>query len=75
MTREEVIEQARAVGLTVEACSNEEFLALRLDSKPEDPNERMRVTADGAVLTVGDDGYYWQAGTVGDVANYVRSLL
>jgi len=74
MNRDEVIERASACGLTVKACEHPELMAIRLDQKPDDPNERMRMTASGAMLTVGDDGNYWQVGTVEDVANYVRGL-
>jgi hypothetical protein len=45
-----------------------------LDCGPAtNPNERGRMTADGAFLTV-DEGRYWQVGPVKDVANYFKGL-
>jgi len=73
MTREQVMESARSVGLIVEPCHDENMIALRSDPVPEGCNERMRMTADGALFTV-SDGFYWQVGTVEDVANYVETL-
>ena len=73
MTREEVMADARTAGLVVEPCRHEDFIAIRLSEIPEDrKNERMRMTAEGALLTVAD-GYYWQVGTIEDVANYLKT--
>lgn len=45
-----------------------------LDCGPAlDPNERGRMTADGAFLTVAE-GHYWQVGPVKDVARYFKGL-
>lgn len=71
--RESVMEAARAVGLVVEPCNNEDFIAVRASKAPPGTQERMRMTADGAVLTV-SDGYYWQVGAVSDIENYVKTL-
>lgn len=73
MNREAVMERARAAGLTVEPCANPMMIAVRVGEAPKDTGERMRLTADGAVLTVAD-GYYWQVGTVAEVARYVETL-
>lgn len=73
MTRDEVLERARARGLVAEPCADEAFIAVRASEAPEGTNERMRITAQGKVLTVAD-GYYWQVGTVDDVARYVETL-
>lgn len=73
MNREQVMESARSVGLVVEPCAMDCLIAVRGEKAPTDTNERMRMTSDGAMLTV-SDGYYWQIGTVDDVANYVNTL-
>lgn len=73
MNREQVIKRARAAGLVVEPCASPGLIALRAGEAPEGTNERMRMTADGGVFTVAD-GYYWQVGTVEDIANYVDTL-
>lgn len=71
MSREQVMQDARAVGLIVEPCAMESLIAVRGNKAPE-TNERMRMTSNGAMLIVAD-GYYWQIGTVEDVANYVKA--
>lgn len=74
MNREQVMADARSVGLVVEPCHREDCIAVRAgEVPPENRNERMRITSDGACLTVAD-GYYWQVGTVEDVAKYVETL-
>jgi hypothetical protein len=73
MNRDQVIKQARKAGLVVEPCVDKAFIAIRVGEAPTGTNERMRMTADGAVMTV-KEGYYWQVGSVDAVANYVRSL-
>ena len=74
MNREQVMADARSVGLVVEPCRQEDCIAVRAEKVPVGQfNERMRITADGAFLTVAD-GYYWQVGTVEDVAKYVETL-
>ena len=71
MTREQVMEMARNSGLVVEPCSSDQHIAVRA-GVAEDTNERMRLTSDGALLTV-SDGYYWQVGTVEDVHKYLKA--
>lgn len=73
MTREQVMKNARSLGLIVEPCRMEEFIAVRSEKVPEGSNECMRLSANGSFFTV-SDGYYWQIGTVEDVANYVQTL-
>ena len=73
MNREQVIISAREAGLVVEPCNLETLIAVRVCKAPKDTNERMRLTSGGALLTIAD-GYYWQTGTVEDVANYVKTL-
>ena len=73
MSRDQVIKRAREAGLIVEPCVDEAFIAIRFGDAPAGTNERMRITADGAAMTV-KEGYYWQVGSVDAVASYVRSL-
>ena len=73
MSRDEVMTQARAAGLTVTPCASPDHIAVRAGEAPRGSNERLRVTADGALLTV-DEGYYWQVGTVDDGARYVETM-
>lgn len=73
MNRDQVMASAREVGLTVEPCVLETLIAMRTGEAPKDTNECMRLTSGGALLTIAD-GYYWQTGTVEDVANYVKTL-
>jgi hypothetical protein len=72
MTREEVIEQARAAGLTVEPCAHPNLIGIRA-YKP-DSDEKMRMGAGGEMYTRGEDGWMYQIGTVEDVARYVETL-
>jgi hypothetical protein len=58
-------------GLTAKPCASEEYIAIRA-GEAEDTNERMRMTEDGQIFVV-DEGYYWQVGTVQDVANAIRA--
>jgi len=71
MNREEVIQFANRSGFVAKPCASEEYIAIRV-GEAEDTNERMRLTEDGQVLVV-DEGYYWQVGTVEDVANAIRA--
>lgn len=73
MNREQVMQEARSVGLVVEPCREEDFIAIQSDKAPEGTTERMRMASDGSVFTVAD-GYYWQVGTVEDVSKYVQTL-
>ena len=70
MNRDEVIEQARAVGWRVEPCANPEYIAIR--SFMSDTNEAMRVGSNGEVYVRGDDGWMYQVGTIDDVAQAIR---
>jgi len=72
LSKESVMRDAEAAGLIVQACHDDNFIAVRADKAPEGTQERMRMTSNGSLFTV-SDGYYWQIGTVEDVANYVRS--
>lgn len=72
MNREQVMQEAQSVGLVVEPCHDEGCISVR-SGEAKDTNERMRLTSDGVLLTV-SDGYYWQVGTVEDVARYVETL-
>ncbi len=71
-TIEQVIALAAEKGRVVKACHNPEFAALDCGEAPK-TNERMRMTAGGALLTV-DEGRYWQVGTLDDVYNGLRML-
>jgi hypothetical protein len=71
MNREDVIRSANEAGMIAKPCASEEYIAIRA-GEAEDTNERMRLTEDGQVLVV-DEGYYWQVGTVEDVANAIRA--
>lgn len=70
MTRDEVIEQAKAVGWHALACADPGFIAIRA-YKP-DTDESMRMGSGGELYTRGDDGWMYQVGTVEDVANAIR---
>ena len=72
MKRDEIIQLARDKGLIVKPCHDENFIAVR--SFKTDSNEAMRMGANGAFYTRGDDGWMYQVGTVEDVENYVRTL-
>jgi len=71
MNREKVIQLANQSGFVAKPCASEEYIAIRA-SEAEDTNERMRLTENGQVFIV-DEGYYWQVGTVEDVANAIRA--
>jgi len=68
---DEVIALATEKGRVVKACHDPEYAALDCGEAPA--GELMRLTSDGALLTV-DDGRYWQVGTLDDVYNGLRSL-
>lgn len=69
---DEVIALATEKGRVVKACHSPKHAALDCGEAP-DTNERMRMTAGGALLTV-NDGRYWQVGTLDEVYNGLRSL-
>jgi len=72
VTRDEVLDRARAVGLVVEPCASLTFIGIR--SHKSDTNERMRMGSGGEMYTRGDDGWMYQIGTVSDVDHYVKTL-
>lgn len=63
---------AEQKGRVVKHCHDPGYAALDCGEAPN-TNERARITADGAFLTV-DEGRYWQVGTLDDVYNGLRSL-
>ncbi len=71
MTRDDIIKLANQSGFIAKPCVSEEYIAIRA-GEAEDTNERMRLTEDGQILVV-DEGYFWQVGTVEDVANAIRA--
>jgi hypothetical protein len=71
MNRDEIIQLANQSGLIAKPCASEEYIAIRA-GEAKDTNERMRMTEDGQILIV-DEGYFWQVGTVQDVANAIRA--
>lgn len=72
VTFEQVQAVAREKGRVVKACADPGHAALDCGEAP-DTSERMRMTADGALLIV-SEGRYWQVGTLLDVYNGLRSL-
>ena len=71
MTRDQVIAKAIAAGMYAKACADEKYIAIEY-GKAENPNERMRITSDGALLIV-DDGYYWQIVTTEELAKHLEA--
>jgi hypothetical protein len=72
VTIDDVISMAAKKGRVVKACVDPEYAALDCGEAPN-TNERMRMTSDGALLTV-DDGRYWQMGTLQVVFDGLRSI-
>jgi len=70
MTREEVIEKAKAIGWEAQECSDPDFIAIR--AYKTDTSEAMRMGPNGEFYTRGADGWMWQVGTVEDVANAIK---
>jgi hypothetical protein len=70
MNREEVMDQARAIGWVVEPCAVPEFIAVR--AYKSDTNESLRIGPNGEAYTRGEDGWMYQVGTVEDIANAIR---
>lgn len=70
MTRDQVIAKAIASGMYAKACADEDYIAIEC-GKAENPNERMRMTSDGALLIV-DEGYYWQLATVDELNKHLE---
>ena len=71
--REQIAEQLTSKGFTVQLCVDPGLIAMRVDVACPDPNERMRLTETGQLLTV-IDGYYYQVGTVEDFEKYLKTL-
>lgn len=72
MIAEELIEYGKTIGKVITLCDNPELVAVDCGEAP-DTNERMRLTADGALLTV-RDGRYWQVGEIGEVARALGAI-
>lgn len=72
MTRAETIEQATKAGMVVKACRDNRYIAIR-QGKATNPNERMRMTADGMFL-LADKGWYWQMVTMEQLAEYLEGI-
>jgi len=72
MTRDEVLDKAKAAGLVVQPCADPSYIGIRA-YKPE-TQEVVRVGSSGEVYIRGDDGWMYQVGTIEDVARYVESL-
>lgn len=70
MTREEVISLAESKGFQAKPCASENLMMVKI-GKADNPNERMKLTADGQVLVV-DEGHYWQVGTVDEWTQYLQ---
>ena len=73
INRQQIAEQLTSKGFTVQLCVDPGLIAMRVDVACPDPNERMRLTETGQLLTV-IDGYYYQVGTVNDFEKYLRTL-
>lgn len=73
MNREDIIKLAAEHGKTVTlSLADPEMLCV--DCGPaHDPNERARLTSDGAFLIV-NEGRYWQVGTKNDVEAWLKGL-
>lgn len=71
MTRDDIIRLANQSGFIAKPCASEGLIAIRV-GEAENTNERMRLTENGQILIV-DEGYFWQVGTVEDVANAIRA--
>ena len=73
MNVDEIIEQGKAVGLIIKRCHDSEYLAVDCGEATE-PNEGMRLTSDGALLTV-NEGRYWQVGEANVIAAFVMERM
>jgi hypothetical protein len=73
MSIDEIITLAAKHGRTVKpSMTDPKYCCLDCGPAP-DPNERGRMTADGAFLIV-DEGRYWQVGPLTDVAAWLKGL-
>ena len=73
MTRDDIIKFAESKGYSAKPCASENLMMVKI-GKADNPNERMKLTADGQVLVV-DEGHYWQVGTVGEWTKYLQEQL
>jgi len=71
MTIDEVLSMADKKGVVVKPSLVDDSMCVVDLGPAPDTNERMRVTADGAVLIV-DEGRYWQIGPIKDVYNWLK---
>lgn len=71
MTRDDIIKLAESKGYSAKPCASENLMMVKI-GKADNPNERMKLTADGQVLVV-DEGHYWQVGSVDEWGNYLNS--
>lgn len=71
-TIDQVISLAAEKGRVAKACHDPAYAAVDCGPAPE-TNERMRMTADGALLTV-SEGRYWQVGPIEDVFQGLKGL-
>ena len=69
---EDVQAMAETKGRVVKQCEDPEYVALDCGEAP-DSNERMRMTAHGAVLIL-DKGRFWQVGPIADVYIALKGL-
>lgn len=73
MTRDDIIKLAAAQGHTVTPSLTDPAM-LCIDCGPaQDPNERARLTSNGAFLIV-NEGRYWQVGSKRDVEAWLKGL-
>ena len=69
---ERLIELGKQKGRIIERCVDAKFAAVDCGPAP-DTNERMRLTADGAMLIV-NEGRYWQVGTLNEVYDGLKRI-
>lgn len=72
MNIDEVISLATLKGWTAKACHSPDHVAFDCGPAP-DSNERMRLTADGALLIV-DECRYWQVVEIKDAYEGLQKL-
>jgi hypothetical protein len=70
MIREEVMEQAKALGWVVRDCKDPSYISIR--AYKSETNERMRIGSSGEVYTRDDDGWMWQAGTIESLEQAIK---
>lgn len=70
----DLVELAKSKGQVVRICDNTEFAHIRAHKVPEGgENERMRLTANGALL-VQEGGYYWSVSGTEELREYLEGL-